>query len=84
MLYEVITVMFEKENIDTVNMTDEMMITITGGLAQEESVSISQNLRWGYQKRMQAGNVKSVITSYSIHYTKLYEIDLTLPACILF
>ena len=40
-----ITVFFEKENIDTANMTDEMMITIMGGLAQEESTSISQNMR---------------------------------------
>ena len=38
-----ITILFEKENIDTDNMTDEMMITIMGGLAQEESTSISQN-----------------------------------------
>jgi mRNA-degrading endonuclease toxin of MazEF toxin-antitoxin module len=36
-------VLFEKENIDTADMTDEMMITIMGGLAQEESTSISQN-----------------------------------------
>jgi len=41
-----ITIFFEKENIDTANMTDEMMITIMGGLAQEESTSISQNMRW--------------------------------------
>lgn len=47
-----ITVLFEKENIDTANMTDEMMITIMGGLAQEESTSISQNLRWSVQKRI--------------------------------
>ncbi|MCM1226690.1 MAG: recombinase family protein [Clostridium sp.] len=50
-----ITVFFEKENIDTANMTDEMMITIMGGLAQEESTSISQNMRWSVQKRMQNG-----------------------------
>lgn len=50
-----ITIYFEKENIDTANMTDEMMITIMGGLAQEESVSISRNLKWSYQKRMKAG-----------------------------
>lgn len=37
-----ITIYFEKENIDTANMTDEMMITIMGGLAQEESTSISK------------------------------------------
>lgn len=36
-----ITIFFEKENIDTANIADEMMITIMGGLAQEESVSIS-------------------------------------------
>lgn len=50
-----ITVFFEKENIDTANMSDEMMITVMGGLAQEESTSISKNLKWSYQKRMKSG-----------------------------
>ena len=50
-----ITVIFEKENIDTANITDEIMITILGGLAQEESVSISQNTQWAIQKRMKNG-----------------------------
>ena len=50
-----ITVVFEKENIDTSNMTDEMMITIMGGLAQEESTSISQNMQWSIRKRMANG-----------------------------
>ena len=54
-----ITILFEKENIDTANMTDEMMITIMGGLAQEESTSISQNMRWSIQKRMQNGTYKN-------------------------
>ena len=54
-----ITIFFEKENIDTANMTDEMMITIMGGLAQEESTSISQNMRWSIQKRMQNGTYKA-------------------------
>ncbi len=50
-----ITIYFEKENVDTANMTDEMMITILGGLAQEESISISQNMRWSIKKRMENG-----------------------------
>lgn len=54
-----ITILFEKENIDTANMTDEMMLTIMGGLAQEESTSISQNMRWSVQKRMQNGTYKN-------------------------
>lgn len=53
-----ITIYFEKENIDTANITDEMMITIMGGLAQEESVSISQNMRWSIKKRMENGTMK--------------------------
>lgn len=50
-----ITIFFEKENIDTAKISDEMMITIMGGLAQEESTSISQNMRWSCQKRMMNG-----------------------------
>ena len=50
-----ITVFFEKENIDTAKLSDEMMITIMGGLAQEESTSISQNMRWSVKKRMANG-----------------------------
>ncbi|SDA29537.1 Site-specific DNA recombinase [Ruminococcus sp. YE71] len=52
-----ITVSFEKENIDTSRLSDEMMITIMGGLAQEESHSISNNVRWGFQKRMANGTL---------------------------
>ncbi|MCM1530569.1 MAG: recombinase family protein [Alistipes sp.] len=54
-----ITICFEKERIDTANVTDEMMITIMGGLAQEESTSISQNVRWSIQKRMQNGTYRN-------------------------
>lgn len=50
-----ITVAFEKEGIDTAKISDEMMITIMGGLAQEESVSISQNMQWSIQRRMRSG-----------------------------
>ena len=53
-----ITIFFEKENIDTAEMTDEIMITVMGSLAQEESTSILQNLRWGIKKRMENGTIK--------------------------
>ena len=54
-----ITIMFEKENIDTANINDELMLTIMGGLAQEESTSISQNLKWSFRRRCKAGNIKA-------------------------
>jgi len=63
-----ITIIFEKEGIDTANVTDEMMITIMGGLAQEESVSISQNMQWSIQKRMQNGTY--VVSNQPFGYRK--------------
>ena len=53
-----ITVLFESQNIDTANITDEIMVTVMGGLAQEESVSISNNVRWGIRSKMRNGTVK--------------------------
>ena len=53
-----IGVIFEKENIDTANITDEIIVTIMGGLAQEESASISNNVRWGIRSKMRNGTVK--------------------------
>ena len=43
-----VTIHFEKEGIDTAKTADEFMITLMGGLAQEESRSISQNMKWSY------------------------------------
>lgn len=50
-----VSVYFEKENIDTANMSGEMMTTLFASFAQTESESISGNMRWSYQKRMQDG-----------------------------
>lgn len=52
-----VTVYFEKENIDTARSVDEMMIAVMGGLAQEESNSISRNVRWSLQRKMAAGTL---------------------------
>ena len=50
-----ISVYFEKEDIDTGNVTGEMLTAIFASLAQAESQSISGNMRWGLRKQMQAG-----------------------------
>lgn len=46
---------FEKENIDTLDATGELILTILSALAQDESRSISDNIRWTFQKNFQAG-----------------------------
>ena len=50
-----VSVQFEKENIDTGTLTTELMVSVSGSLAQQESISISQNQRMSYQRRMEKG-----------------------------
>ena len=52
-----VEVIFEKENLHTFDPKCEVMLTIMSSLAQEESRSISENIRWGKQKSMRDGNV---------------------------
>ena len=62
-------VTFEKENIDTLDSKGELFITIMSSLAQEESRSISENVTWGWRKRIAAGKV-SVAYSRFLGYEK--------------
>lgn len=52
-----VEVYFEKENIYTLDSKGELLITIMGSLAQEESRSISENVTWGQRKRFADGNI---------------------------
>lgn len=62
-------VTFEKENIDTLDSKGELLITIMSSLAQEESRSISENVTWGWRKRILDGKV-SVAYSHFLGYEK--------------
>lgn len=53
-----IGVIFEKENIDTLNMTSEFIISLYGSFAQAESESISKNVTWGIEKQFREGKVR--------------------------
>ena len=48
-------VYFEKENIWTFDSKGELLLTIMSSLAQEESRSISENVRWGQRKKINDG-----------------------------
>jgi len=55
---------FEKENINTQSMDSELMLTILSSLAENESVSISQNNKWSIQKRFKNGTFKMSCPPY--------------------
>lgn len=50
-----IEVQFENEHISTMSGDGELMLTILASFAQEESRSISENVKWGIKKRFEQG-----------------------------
>lgn len=64
-----IEIYFEKEEIWTLDSKGELLITLMSSLAQEESRSISENVKWGHRKRFSDGKV-SVAYSNFLGYDK--------------
>ena len=50
-----VNVRFEREGINTVNVSSELITAIYAAFAQKESESISGNMQWSYQRRMESG-----------------------------
>jgi site-specific DNA recombinase len=71
-----VNVRFEREGIDTANVSSELITAIYAAFAQKESESISGNMRWSYQRRMEAGTFlpSSMAYGYKLVGRKI-EID---------
>lgn len=50
-----VSIYFEEQGIDTQTVDLEMIMTFPDIAAQRESETISENMRWSYQKRMESG-----------------------------
>ena len=53
-----VTVIFEKENINTSTVSSEFAISLYASFAQAESESISKNVTWGIERSFREGNVR--------------------------
>ncbi len=62
-----IEVRFEKEHIHSLSETGELMLTFLAAFAQEESRSISENVKWGVRKRFQSGEI-GVVNKHILGY----------------
>ena len=60
-----IAVIFEEQNINTLDAENEMLITILSAFSQAESENMSGNIKWGIRQAMREGKV-------TIHYKYLY------------
>ena len=54
-----VEVRFEKEKISSLSGDGEVMLSILASFAQEESVSLSNNIKWTFQKKFRNGEVHS-------------------------
>lgn len=63
-----IGVIFEKENINTLDSKGEVLLSILSSLAQDESRSISENCTWGIRRRFEQGKV-------TVNHTKFMGYD---------
>lgn len=59
-----VVVEFEKERFDTDSTEGELLLGMMCAVAQEESLSISKNLRWGIRKRMESGTYRTSSVPY--------------------
>lgn len=52
-----IGIQFESENIDTLSPGGEVLLTILAAMAEQESRTMSTNIKWAYQKKFEKGEV---------------------------
>ncbi len=56
-----IDVFFEKENLHTCSAEGELLLTLMAAVAESESVSMSDNIKWGKQKKYEKGIIESLV-----------------------
>ncbi len=63
-----VSIYFEKENINTGSMDSELFLSILSSMAEEESVSISKNLKWSIKNRFKNGTYKIIYPPYGYEW----------------
>ena len=64
-----VSVQFESENIDTLTPGGEVLLTILAAMAEQESRTMSNNIKWAYQKKFEKGEV-TINTGTVLGYRK--------------
>lgn len=68
-----VDVYFEKENIHTNASEGEMLLTLISAVAQNESLTQSENVKWGIHRKYEKGNIKSIPSGKFFGYDKNEE-----------
>ena len=63
-----INIWFEKENIHTDSMSSDFLLSIFACLAEEESHSISSNVKWSIRKKFEDGSYKQALAPFGYEW----------------
>ncbi|MBQ6456951.1 MAG: recombinase family protein, partial [Mogibacterium sp.] len=54
-----VVIIFENENLKLSDQQTELVLAILSAVAQEESRNISENIKWGYQRKFERGEIQT-------------------------
>ena len=63
-----INIWFEKENIHTDSISSDFLLSIFACLAEEESHSISSNVKWSIRKKFEDGSYKQALAPFGYEW----------------
>lgn len=63
-----VAIIFEEENINTLEMNGELIITILSSIAQQEVHNLSESVKYGIHENMRNGKISGRYASYGYSY----------------
>lgn len=63
-----VPIYFEKENLNTGSMNSELFLSLLASLAENESISTSENTKWSVQQRFKTGTYKISYPPYGYNW----------------
>jgi len=63
-----VAVIFEEENINTLDMAGELLLTVLSSVAQQESETISSHIKLGLKMKKERGEIVGFVSCYGYKY----------------
>lgn len=63
-----IGIIFEEENINTLEMAGELLLTVLSSVAQQESETLSSHIKLGFKMKMERGELVGFSNCYGYYY----------------
>ncbi len=74
-----IAVYFEEENLNTMDMNGELLLTVLSSIAQQESINLSSHVYKGLEMKMKRGEPCGTVKCYGYSYDKETKIMSIIP-----